>query len=127
MTLDFGVTTNVCNKKTWPQTQERRPELVIACGSCRRVWREHAEVAGAGLEVLHGVEYLEAVLRAGQLKITQPIRKKVTYHDFLPFGARLWHIRSAAQHFARHFRSRGPGDETESTVGMVLRWRGRRS
>jgi Fe-S oxidoreductase len=40
----------------------------------------------AGLEVLHGVEYLEGALRAGKLKITKPIRKKVTYHDSCHVG-----------------------------------------
>ena len=67
-------------------TKARVRRLVIACGSCRRVWREHAKVAGTGLEVLHGVEYLEAALRAGQLKIHKPIRKKVTYHDSCHLG-----------------------------------------
>jgi hypothetical protein len=33
-----------------------------------------------GIEVLHGVEYLEGLLRAGRLKFTKSIRKKVTYH-----------------------------------------------
>ncbi len=67
-------------------TKARVRRLVIACGSCRRAWREHAKVAGTGLEVLHGVEYLEAALRAGQLKITKPIRKKVTYNDSCHLG-----------------------------------------
>ena len=38
--------------------------LVVACGSCRRIWREHAKLAGDDLEVLHAVEYLEAALRS---------------------------------------------------------------
>jgi Fe-S oxidoreductase len=61
-------------------------KLVIACGSCRRIWREHTRFGGAGLEVLHGVEYLDAALRAGKIKITKLIRKKVTYHDSCHLG-----------------------------------------
>jgi Fe-S oxidoreductase len=67
-------------------TQGGVRRLVVACGSCRRIWRENAKVGAADLEVLHGVEYLDAALRAGQLKITKPIRKKVTYHDSCHLG-----------------------------------------
>ena len=77
-------------------TKARVRRLVIACGSCRRVWREHAKVAVAGLEVLHGVEYLGAALRMGQLKITKLIRKSYLSR-FLSFGERFRHIPSAAQ------------------------------
>jgi heterodisulfide reductase subunit D len=60
--------------------------LVITCGSCQRIWREHAKVNGTQFKVLHGLEYLQAALHAGQLKITTPIRKKVTYHDSCHLG-----------------------------------------
>jgi Fe-S oxidoreductase len=60
--------------------------LVVACGSCQRIWREHVKIGGGDLEILHGVEYLDAALRSGQLKFTKPIRKKVTYHDSCHLG-----------------------------------------
>lgn len=60
--------------------------VVVACGSCQRIWREHAKHADVDLEVLHGVEYLESALRIGKLKFTKPIPKKVTYHDSCHLG-----------------------------------------
>jgi heterodisulfide reductase subunit D len=60
--------------------------VVVACGSCRRIWREYAKHADVDLEVLHGVEYLESALRIGKLKFTKPIPKKVTYHDSCHLG-----------------------------------------
>jgi Fe-S oxidoreductase len=60
--------------------------LVVACGSCQRIWREHVKIGCGDLEILHGVEYLDAALRSGQLKFTKPIRKKVTYHDSCHLG-----------------------------------------
>lgn len=55
--------------------------IVTACGSCRRIWHDYPAEKMKGIEVLHGVEYLEGLLRAGRLKFTKSIRKKVTYHD----------------------------------------------
>ena len=60
--------------------------LVVACGSCQRIWCEHAKIGGGELEVLHGVEYLDVAVRIGQLKFSKPIRKKVTYHDSCHLG-----------------------------------------
>jgi len=56
-------------------------KIVTACGSCRRIWQDYPAEEMKGIEVLHGVEYLEGLLRAGRLKFTKSIRKKVTYHD----------------------------------------------
>ncbi len=50
------------------------------------MWREHARLVGGGLQILYGVEYLDAALRAGKLKIAKPIRKKLTYHDSCHLG-----------------------------------------
>ena len=61
-------------------------EVVVACGSCRRAWREHAKRAGIGVEVLHGTEYIAGLVRSGRLKFTQTIKKKVTYHDSCHLG-----------------------------------------
>ena len=56
-------------------------KVVVACGSCRRAWNEYGKTAGAGIEVVHGVEYVARLVQSGRLKLTTPIRKKVTYHD----------------------------------------------
>ena len=61
-------------------------EVVVACGSCQRAWREHAKVAGSGIEVIHGAQYVAELVRSGRLKFTQTIRKKVTYHDACHLG-----------------------------------------
>jgi heterodisulfide reductase subunit D len=61
--------------------------VVVACGSCQRIWREHAEKPGAdSVRVLHGVEWVADCLRAGRLKFTRPVEKKVTYHDSCHLG-----------------------------------------
>ena len=60
--------------------------IVVACGSCRRAWREHAKKAGADLAVLHGVEYVEALVREGRLTFSKPVHQKVTYHDACHLG-----------------------------------------
>jgi Fe-S oxidoreductase len=60
--------------------------VVVACGSCQRTWREYAKKAGGGLEVFHGVEFIELLLREGRLKFNKTIRRKVSYHDSCHLG-----------------------------------------
>ena len=60
-------------------------KVVVACGSCQRIWREYAKEA-QGFEALHGVEFVAQALEAGRLKFTKPIAKKVTYHDSCHLG-----------------------------------------
>jgi len=60
--------------------------VVIACGSCQRIWREYAKQAGSALKVVHGVEFVENALQAGRLKFTKMVRQKVTYHDSCHLG-----------------------------------------
>jgi Fe-S oxidoreductase len=61
-------------------------EVVVACGSCQRAWREHAKRAGSGFAVLHGAEYVAGLVRSGRLKFTRTVAKKVTYHDSCHLG-----------------------------------------
>ncbi|HEY7218133.1 MAG TPA: (Fe-S)-binding protein [Candidatus Binatia bacterium] len=56
-------------------------QVVVACGSCQRIWREYAKTPGVKFEVVHGVEYVERLIGAGRLKFTRPVNNKVTYHD----------------------------------------------
>ena len=60
--------------------------VIVACGSCQRIWREYAKEAGADIQVIHGVEYVEQLVQAGRLKFTKPVGKKVTYHDSCHLG-----------------------------------------
>jgi Fe-S oxidoreductase len=56
-------------------------KVVVACGSCYRIWREYRKDTSTQLEVVHGTEHVAALLNAGRLKFTKTVSKKVTYHD----------------------------------------------
>ncbi len=56
-------------------------KIVTACGSCRRIWQDYPREEMKGIEVLHGVEYIEGLLKEGRLQFKNPIRKKIVYHD----------------------------------------------
>jgi heterodisulfide reductase subunit D len=60
--------------------------VVVACGSCQRIWREYTKEAGADFQVIHGVEYIEQLVQSGRLNFAKPITKKVTYHDSCHLG-----------------------------------------
>ena len=60
--------------------------IVVACGSCQRIWREYVKDGGSDLTVVHGVEWLEQAIASGRLKFFKPISKKVTYHDSCHLG-----------------------------------------
>ena len=55
--------------------------IVIACGSCRRIWQDYPKEEMRGIEVLHGVEYVDRLVREGKLKFSKTMKTKVTYHD----------------------------------------------
>ncbi len=60
--------------------------VVIASGSCQRIWKNYPKKAVGGVELLHGAEYLERLLKAGKLKFAKAVRRKVTYHDACHLG-----------------------------------------
>jgi heterodisulfide reductase subunit D len=60
--------------------------VVVACGSCQRIWREYVKDGGSDLTVVHGVEWLEQAIASGRLNFSKPIHKKVTYHDSCHLG-----------------------------------------
>jgi heterodisulfide reductase subunit D len=59
-------------------------KVVVACGSCQRIWREYAKTSA--IAVVHGVEYVDQLNRAGRLKFSTLLNKKVTYHDSCHLG-----------------------------------------
>lgn len=61
-------------------------KVVVACGSCRRIWREYEKSGELGFEVLHGIEYLEQMIQAGRLRFIKPVNQRVTYHDSCHLG-----------------------------------------
>ncbi|HTM06973.1 MAG TPA: (Fe-S)-binding protein [Verrucomicrobiae bacterium] len=55
--------------------------VVVACGSCRRIWGEYPRDEMQHVRVVHAVEYLDDLVRQGRLKFNKRVSKKVTYHD----------------------------------------------
>jgi heterodisulfide reductase subunit D len=60
--------------------------IVVACGSCQRIWREYSKTEDITFEVIHGVEYVEQLIHAGRLKFSTSVDKTVTYHDSCHLG-----------------------------------------
>jgi Fe-S oxidoreductase len=60
--------------------------VVVASGSCQRIWREYSKEAGVDFQVIHGVEYVAQAIADGKLKFTTSIDKIVTYHDSCHLG-----------------------------------------
>jgi Fe-S oxidoreductase len=59
-------------------------KVVVACGSCRRIWRQYGEKSN--IEIVHGVEYLAGLVETGRLEFKPIAAKKVTYHDSCHLG-----------------------------------------
>jgi len=56
-------------------------KVVVACGSCRRIWQGYSPDRTRGIEVMHGVEYVEKLLKEKRLRFTNSVDAKVVYHD----------------------------------------------
>jgi heterodisulfide reductase subunit D len=61
-------------------------KVIVACGSCQRTWRQYADTAEPKIEVIHGVEYVENLVKTGRLKFNKKVQKTVTYHDSCHLG-----------------------------------------
>ena len=61
-------------------------KVIVACGSCLRMWREYTKTSDLPLQVLHGIEYVDQLIQAGRLAFTQTINQRVTYHDSCHLG-----------------------------------------
>ncbi|HVO96386.1 MAG TPA: (Fe-S)-binding protein, partial [Terriglobales bacterium] len=61
-------------------------KVVVACGSCQRMWREYIKSGGVSFQAVHGVEYVAELVQLGRLKFTKAMNKKVVYHDSCHLG-----------------------------------------
>jgi Fe-S oxidoreductase len=61
-------------------------KVVVACGSCLRLWREYARTGEPDFQALHGVEYVDQLIESGRLKFTKQVSRRVTYHDSCHLG-----------------------------------------
>lgn len=61
-------------------------KVVVACGSCQRIWREYAKTSEVEFHAQHGIEYVDALVSSQRIKFTKPVNKKVTYHDSCHLG-----------------------------------------
>lgn len=61
-------------------------KVVVACGSCQRIWREYAKTSGLEFQSLHGVEYVNQLIQSGRLKFSERVNTKITYHDSCHLG-----------------------------------------
>jgi heterodisulfide reductase subunit D len=60
--------------------------IVVACGSCQRIWREYSKTSGLDFRALHGVEYINQLIDSERLKFSKRVNKKITYHDSCHLG-----------------------------------------
>jgi len=57
-------------------------KVVTSCAGCFGVMSgKYPAVEKMDFEVMHAVSYIEELIREGRIKLTEPVRMKVTYHD----------------------------------------------
>jgi Fe-S oxidoreductase len=61
-------------------------KVVVACGSCLRIWREYEKTSDVKFHALHGVEYVHELIQSNQLRFSKRFDKKVTYQDSCHLG-----------------------------------------
>jgi heterodisulfide reductase subunit D len=60
--------------------------IVVACGSCLRIWREYEKARDVKFHAIHGVEYVQELIQSNRMRFSRQIDKKVTYHDSCHLG-----------------------------------------
>jgi Fe-S oxidoreductase len=62
--------------------------VVTTCADCYYTFKHLYPEIGGKFEVYHIVEYLDKLVKNGQLKLREPVRMNVTYHDPCHLGRR---------------------------------------
>jgi len=62
--------------------------VVTACADCYYAFKHLYSEIGGQFEVLHVVEYLDRLIKENRLKLSKPMKMKVTYHDPCHIGRR---------------------------------------
>jgi Fe-S oxidoreductase len=61
--------------------------VVTPCADCYHAFKRlYTAEAGSQIEVVHMVEFIDLLIKKGQLKFTRPVNVKVTYHDPCKLG-----------------------------------------
>ena len=65
-------------------------KLLTPCAGCYRTFKAiYGKSAPLGLEVLHMVEFIEAMLKEGKLKLKEGFDRKIIYHDPCDLGRHM--------------------------------------
>lgn len=76
---DFRTRTDT-NLKLWKQAGVKT--VITPCSNCYFTFKRlYTAEAGSNIKVLHIVEFVDQLIKAGQLKFTKPVPMTVTYHD----------------------------------------------
>lgn len=60
--------------------------IVTNCPHCFNTFQNEYPEFGGQYQTIHHAEYVQGLLESGQLKLTRPLGKKVTYHDSCYLG-----------------------------------------
>jgi heterodisulfide reductase subunit D len=56
--------------------------LISSCSGCfKTIMQDYPKIGKLNFEVLHTVEYLARLVKAGELTFTHPVNKTITFHD----------------------------------------------
>jgi Fe-S oxidoreductase len=68
------------NLKAW--TEAGVDTVITPCSDCYFAFKRlYTAEAGSTIKVIHMVEFVDQLIKAGQLKFTKPVAMTVTYHD----------------------------------------------
>jgi Fe-S oxidoreductase len=76
---DFQTRANA-NLKAWKRAGVKT--VITPCAECFHTFsRKYTAKAGSQIKVIHMVQFVDELIKAGKLKLAKPVKLKVTYHD----------------------------------------------